>query len=249
MRLSKSVIIAIFFLLNVFTLRGIESKGIKLGLNLTSLNDQNNVDAQISPNISLGFFLNQKISNHISFQPEIYLAFRKINFDGQMEQNIDNDGDGQIDEDPFDLIDNDGDGLIDEDRIELFHQGDGQLQSTSIEVPLLLKFLLKNSNQNTCSLLLGPSLTFFLEHSFELYGNRRFKGDIKKDNFAFDGSLGLEVTHKNFIFELGFSESLLKNKWNLKSDDYSVYQDMECGFFKVIKSRTVSLSFLTGFTF
>jgi long-subunit fatty acid transport protein len=41
------------------------------------------------------------------------------NFGPDMEFNIDEDGDGQYDEDPFDLLDNDGDGLIDEDREEM----------------------------------------------------------------------------------------------------------------------------------
>lgn len=40
------------------------------------------------------------------------------NFGPDLKYTIDNDGDGLIDEDPFDLIDNDGDGLIDEDREE-----------------------------------------------------------------------------------------------------------------------------------
>ena len=41
------------------------------------------------------------------------------NFGPEMKYTLDNDNDGLIDEDPFDLIDNDGDGLIDEDREEL----------------------------------------------------------------------------------------------------------------------------------
>ena len=41
------------------------------------------------------------------------------NFGPDMKYRIDNDGDGQYDEDPFDLLDNDGDGLIDEDREEI----------------------------------------------------------------------------------------------------------------------------------
>lgn len=41
------------------------------------------------------------------------------NFGPDLKYEIDNDGDGEIDEDPFDLIDNDGDGLIDEDREEI----------------------------------------------------------------------------------------------------------------------------------
>ncbi|MCD4651252.1 MAG: PorV/PorQ family protein, partial [Candidatus Cloacimonetes bacterium] len=41
------------------------------------------------------------------------------NFGPDLCFELDNDGDGAIDEDPFDLLDNDGDGLIDEDREEL----------------------------------------------------------------------------------------------------------------------------------
>jgi len=41
------------------------------------------------------------------------------NFGPELKYTLDNDGDGLIDEDPYDLLDNDGDGLIDEDREEL----------------------------------------------------------------------------------------------------------------------------------
>lgn len=41
------------------------------------------------------------------------------NFGPDLKYEIDKDGDGEYDEDPFDLIDNDGDGLIDEDREEI----------------------------------------------------------------------------------------------------------------------------------
>lgn len=40
------------------------------------------------------------------------------NFGPDLKYEIDNDDDGEMDEDPFDLLDNDGDGLIDEDRQE-----------------------------------------------------------------------------------------------------------------------------------
>lgn len=41
------------------------------------------------------------------------------NFGPNLKYEIDEDGDGSYDEDPFDLLDNDGDGLFDEDRQEL----------------------------------------------------------------------------------------------------------------------------------
>ena len=40
------------------------------------------------------------------------------NFGPDLKYEVDNDDDGRLDEDPFDLLDNDGDGLIDEDREE-----------------------------------------------------------------------------------------------------------------------------------
>ncbi len=48
---------------------------------------------------------------------KIGMALR--NFGPDFRYRVDNDGDGQTDEDPFDLFDNDGDGLIDEDGPEL----------------------------------------------------------------------------------------------------------------------------------
>jgi len=41
------------------------------------------------------------------------------NFGPEMKYTLDNDKDGLIDEDPYDLLDNDADGLVDEDREEL----------------------------------------------------------------------------------------------------------------------------------
>lgn len=41
------------------------------------------------------------------------------NFGPNLKYELDNDGDGELDEDPFDLLDNDGDGLIDEDKEEV----------------------------------------------------------------------------------------------------------------------------------
>ncbi|MBT3168824.1 MAG: PorV/PorQ family protein [Candidatus Cloacimonetes bacterium] len=41
------------------------------------------------------------------------------NFGPNLKYELDNDGDGNLDEDPFDLLDNDGDGEIDEDREEV----------------------------------------------------------------------------------------------------------------------------------
>jgi long-subunit fatty acid transport protein len=41
------------------------------------------------------------------------------NFGPDLKYDLDNDGDGKLDEDPFDLLDNDGDGLIDEDKEEV----------------------------------------------------------------------------------------------------------------------------------
>jgi len=41
------------------------------------------------------------------------------NFGPDLKYTVDEDNDGKIDEDPFDLLDNDGDGLIDEDQKEL----------------------------------------------------------------------------------------------------------------------------------
>lgn len=49
----------------------------------------------------------------------ITIGMAMRNFGPDMEFDIDEDGDGQYDEDPFDLLDNDGDGLIDEDREEM----------------------------------------------------------------------------------------------------------------------------------
>ncbi len=48
---------------------------------------------------------------------KIGMALR--NFGPDVKYRVDDDGDGQYDEDPYDLLDNDGDGLIDEDGPEL----------------------------------------------------------------------------------------------------------------------------------
>jgi hypothetical protein len=50
---------------------------------------------------------------------DITIGMSLRNFGPNLKYDVDNDKDGLLDEDPFDLLDNDGDGKIDEDREEL----------------------------------------------------------------------------------------------------------------------------------
>ena len=50
---------------------------------------------------------------------DLTIGMSMRNFGPDLKYEVDNDKDGFLDEDPFDLLDNDGDGLVDEDREEL----------------------------------------------------------------------------------------------------------------------------------
>ena len=104
--------------------------------------------------------------------------------------NIDNDGDGQLNEDPFDLIDNDNDGLIDEDGEEL-------------------KFTTNNDNR------LGLSLHFSLpidsydnltENKFLCRFSKSILNTTLTTNYGIDfQSTGFEITLFDIIsYRMGF---------------------------------------------
>lgn len=64
--------------------------------------------------------VNKTIQNELPLNIDLSAGYYSINpIKKKVKFNIDDDGDGQFDEDPFDMLDNDGDGLIDEDREEL----------------------------------------------------------------------------------------------------------------------------------
>ncbi|MCD4818538.1 MAG: PorT family protein [Candidatus Cloacimonetes bacterium] len=91
MKLSKILLITLLVFSISLNLKSIENKGFKLGLNLSTLTNQDKIDPELSPNISMGILINSKINNRISFQPELRFMLRRITFDGRVEQNIDND--------------------------------------------------------------------------------------------------------------------------------------------------------------
>jgi hypothetical protein len=83
-----------------------------LGMTVKYLRENAAEESQNGFAVDLGTLYNTKWHNTI-----IGMALK--NFGPDVRYKVDNDGDGKIDEDPFDLLDNDGDGLIDEDRKEL----------------------------------------------------------------------------------------------------------------------------------
>lgn len=99
------------------------------------------------------------------------------NFGKDVKYEVDNDGDGKIDEDPYDLLDNDGDGLIDEDREELefpipmnFSLGLAlNLYENNLQA-LNVAFQLDNCNDRLETYNLGAEYrigTFFLRSGYE----------------------------------------------------------------------------------
>ena len=105
-------------------------------------------------------------------------AYRNIGPDLQFK--IDNDNDGLINEDPFDLLDNDNDGLIDEDREEL-------------PFPLLKNFslgfstfLLKNTNND-----------LLLTYQFE-------KVEKNSKNSINNSKIGIEFRVKDIFLRSGY---------------------------------------------
>jgi hypothetical protein len=103
---------------------------------------------------------------------------RKVGF------RIDNDGDGLINEDPFDLLDNDGDGLVDEDRPEGKFTADHDSRfgiSVHVNIPLS-----KVSN-------IQPN--HFLTH----FSQDFFSATFNLENGVTNNSQGIEFTLLNII--------------------------------------------------
>ncbi|MDD3050173.1 MAG: PorV/PorQ family protein [Candidatus Cloacimonetes bacterium] len=102
------------------------------------------------------------------------------NFGPNLKYEVDNDGDGMIDEDPFDLLDNDGDGVIDEDREEL-----------EFKIPM--------------SFSLGAAADILREKDYSLIGSFQIDSCVDREETY---NLGFEFNYLNFSFRTGYQFNL-----------------------------------------
>jgi len=127
------------------------------------------------------------------------------NFGPNLKYDVDNDKDGLLDEDPFDLLDNDGDGQIDEDREELsfpipmnFSLGAAMnLYETNMQ-SLNVVFQLDNCVDRLETYNLGAEYrvgTFFLRSGYQ------FNLDCQKLSFG----LGWKIPTSLAIMDLDFA--------------------------------------------
>ncbi len=106
---------------------------------------------------------------------EVTIGMALRNFGPDLKYKIDEDGDGQYDEDPFDLLDNDLDGLIDEDKEEL-----------AFKLPM--------------DFSLGLSMNLFKNEMQSLYGVFQLDNCVdRKETY----NLGLEYNISNFSLRAG----------------------------------------------
>lgn len=265
MKLVKFSLLFILLTLILSNLNAIDEKGIKAGLNFSTLTGENMNNAEFRPNLTAGFYLNKRVNSWLVLQPELLFSLKGTNYDGTEKIFADDDGDGSFDEDPFDGIDNDGDGFIDEDYPYLDFKVKGYYQLSYLEIPLLLKastegFLSKNLN-----LIFGPSFNFLLDAKYKLKqeGYSYLEGDLSElNNIDVSGVFGLEYSNGRYSVELranySFSkndfistgEAILKEMENLDEhfgpSDEDIFEYIK--FTEVIGFNT-SVSLILGFSF
>lgn len=153
------------------------------------------------------------------------------NFGTEMEYDIDEDGDGEYDEDIFDLLDNDGDGLIDEDREEM-----------PFKIPMNFSLGVSGDvyrNDDAASYLLA---SFQLDSYVDREETYNLGAEYKMGKFAlrsgyqfgfdaagFSAGAGFIIPTSSFIINLDYS--------------YSNYGDLTESFLKTPHRFTIKLSY------
>ena len=239
----------IFINLNV--VHSIESKILKFGIIGQKYLKDNVLNSNLTAGFLVGFSTQINFNSYFVFQPEILLNFNSIEFDGDVTYNIDNDEDGLIDEEEFDLLDNDGDGMIDEDMKEFFCNDTGRTSFINLEMPFLLKFKIPSQQNSKFSIYTGSSIDLIVNGNYEsnIY-NAKLEGDFTRDKLGFNVIVGADYIRKNLIFDLRISESLFENQWTCEVEtngygDFGEiipenYYDVEMG------NRRFSITFSVG---
>jgi len=138
---------------------------------------------------------------------KIGMAMR--NFGPNLKYELDNDEDGSMDEDPFDLLDNDGDGEIDEDREEL-----------EFKIPLAFSLgISADLYKNNDSSILG---SFQVDNCVDREETYNLGVEYKLYNFALRTGYQFNLTQR---FSAGFGWSGI-TPVGIISIDYS-YTDMD----------------------
>jgi hypothetical protein len=127
------------------------------------------------------------------------------NFGPDVSYKMDNDGDNQTDEDPFDLIDNDGDGQIDEDGSEIsakipmnFSLGTSMdLYRTDTQY-LIVSGQLDNTIDRQETWNVGMEYKW---NNFYIRGGRQFNMDTN----GFAGGLGWQIATRLAVFNIDWS--------------------------------------------
>ena len=218
MNLIKISIIFITLVVLLSNLTAIDEKGVKIGLNYSTISGNKIINAEFSPNFTTGLFVNKRLNNWLVIQPELIFSSKGSYYDGKEKIFIDNDADGEFDEDPFDLLDNDSDGLIDEDRVELDFNVSGYYKLNYLEVPILFQASTLNSVSSNLALFFGPSINVLINGYYKLKqdGYEYQKGNLSALNtFDFSVVLGFIYSAGKYKIELRANQSFIEN--NFKS--------------------------------
>ena len=181
---------------------------------------------KFSDNLSLGItgkYLREKIDAFVAegyavdlgllYKPgykNIAIGITAKNLGPDMKFNIDEDGDGFYDEDPFDLIDNDGDGLIDEDREEMpfkiprnFSLGVAGDIYRHEDMCLLASMQIDNNFETADYSSLGAEFQ---------YDSLRLRCGIKMgdDSYSIHRGIGIRISADGFVVAIDYSYSQSK---------------------------------------
>ena len=245
--MKRGLLFIVIIVLSVNILSGIDSKILKVGACLSKFGDSSFMESKLSPGLTIGGAVTFQLKPRFMFHTELLFNFKKIQFDDEIQLFIDNDGDGLIDEDHFDLLDNDGDGNVDEDRKDYFCTDGGNSNTFLIELPLLLKYKVFSTSLKEVSIYTGPSIDLLLNGS---YDTEDHNGDFSRDIMGFNGLMGIDIMNNKFYMDFRLSGSIFEEKWKFKPDDIG-YEDLRETFPKnfselTMKDRTFSISLSFG---
>lgn len=228
MKLVKLSVLNILIFIICSNLSAIDEKGIKTGFNYSILTGNQTKNVKYGINFSAGLFINKRLNDWLSLQPELMFSSKGLYYDGEERILVDNDADGTFNEDPFDLLDNDGDGLIDEDRPEMDFKVSGYYKISYLEIPVLLKVSMFNFLPKEFNVMFGPSLNILLNNAYKLKqdGYEFNEGNLSNlKTFDLSAIFGFVYTPGKYKIELRINQSFISN--NYKSAGQAIIESIE----------------------
>jgi len=176
--------------------------------------------------------LNKDMNPELGLNFDVSFAYTMINpAEKELQFKIDDDADGQINEDPFDLIDNDGDGLVDEDKEELpFFMEAGERMGLALKLSLPIEKFRSIKSQSSFKLAenLASVMLMFDQYSSS-YRNQSNQATGLEISLL--DLMSYRCSLKDSAYGFGLNIDLTR-KWNLQAN-MAVRSDIEANSYDV----------------